>query len=134
MSGINLVGEQIKPLKVLVHKEIKTLWEDIVRAKSNGQTINRESLLKSVEFMISDQLIAHEIWNKEWEEINDDGEPVLDSNGNPTLISHWNTWTDDKLFSNLLQNEFRGWCIIRYGNRITRKNCQTNPKFEVSQH
>ena len=103
MSGINLVGEQIKPLKVLVHKEIKTLWEDIVRAKSNGQTINRESLLKSVEFMISDQLIAHEIWNKEWEEINDDGEPVLDSNGNPTLISHWNTWTDDKLFSNLLQ-------------------------------
>ena len=104
MSGINLVGEQIKPLKVLVHKDIKNLWDDIVRAKSNTQIVNRESLLKSVEIMISDHLTANEIWNKDWEELDDQGETVLDaSTGDPMPIAHWSTWTDDKLFTNLLQ-------------------------------
>ena len=89
MSGINLVGEQIKPLKVLVYKDIKTLWDDIVRGKSNGQTINRESLLKSVEIMISDNLTANELWKKDWEELDDEGEPVLDEN--------WGSYTNCSL-------------------------------------
>lgn len=67
---ILLVGEQITPLKILVHKDIKTLYDAILRAKSNHQSVCRESLLHAVAFQISDQLTATELWNKDWEDFD----------------------------------------------------------------
>ena len=99
---MNLIGEQITPLKVMTHEKIKTLRDSLIMAKSNGQTVNRASLLTSVEFMITDKLIASEKWSDKWIKFQDD-EPVLDDDGNVVYVDHWSTWSDETLFTTLLQ-------------------------------
>lgn len=91
----NLIGEQIKPLLKLSYKEIKRVWEDLTRAKSNNQAVNRDTIIQQVERSIEDNLVVYDKWNETW--------VVQDENGQDIAMPHWNTWDDDELFRTLLQ-------------------------------